>query len=56
MGSLRRADITCMSPAELNIQDAIVSIEKMGADERLSKAQSLLAEAQNLVADYVDER
>lgn len=42
-------------PAEKMLYDAISEIERMGADERLSKAQMLITEAQALLSGYVDE-
>ncbi len=51
----RRNNLELMTPAERAIYDATVEVEKVGADERLTKAVMLLEEAQNLVANYVDE-
>lgn len=42
-------------PAEKAIRDAIHAVEDLGADERLTFAVTLLGEALNSVADYVDE-
>ncbi len=42
--------------AELAIANAKQTVESMPADIRLTKALTLLDEAQNSVADYVDER
>jgi hypothetical protein len=53
---LRRIQLELMTPAEKAIYDASLEVEKVGADERLTKAVVLLSEARNLVADYVDEQ
>ncbi len=52
---MRRNDMQKMTSAELTILRAIGEIENMGADVRLSKAQGLLRDASNLVADYLEE-
>lgn len=41
---------------EKAIQDAVDVVEAMGADVRLTQAVVLLAQARDLVADYVEER
>jgi hypothetical protein len=41
--------------AEVAIINAVNEIEKVGADERLTEALTLMAKAKELVADYVDE-
>lgn len=51
----RRSNMLTMSKAELAILAAIGEIELIGADTRLTKAQMLLQEARDLVADYIDE-
>jgi hypothetical protein len=43
-----------METSELAIQNAVWEIEKIGADVRLTKAVTLLSEAQDLVADFID--
>lgn len=48
-----RLDLNCS--AEIAIYNAMQEIEKMAADERLTKAQILLTEASGLIADYIDE-
>lgn len=52
----RRIQMDNMAPAELRILEATRLIEEMGADERLTEAQMLLAKARSLVADVVDGR
>jgi hypothetical protein len=52
----RRIQLDLMTPAEKSIYDACLEVEKVGADERLTKAVVMLSEARNLVADYVDEQ
>lgn len=50
----RRANIDKLVPAERAIYDAMIAVEAMGADERLTRAVTLLGDAMNAVADYVD--
>ena len=50
----RRIRIDLMVPAELAIREALLAVEKMPADTRLTEAVILLSKAQNRVADYVD--
>lgn len=54
-GFPRRARIDHMVPAEKHCYDAIVEIEKLGADVRLTEAQQLISKAQGLVADVIEE-
>lgn len=42
------------TPAELACLNAVAAIEMMGCDDRLTRAQILIQQAQALVADYVD--
>lgn len=51
----RRLRLDLNTEAEIIINDAIQEIEKMGADEKLTKAQILLSEAKDLVSDYIDK-
>lgn len=51
---LRRCDTAKMSPAELAIYEAMIAVEKAGADTRLTRAVILLGEARDRVADFVD--
>jgi hypothetical protein len=50
----RRICLEKLVPAELAIRDAMLGVENMGADVRLTEAVILLRNAQNLVADFVD--
>jgi hypothetical protein len=52
----RRRHTDRMMPAELACLCAIRAIEKLGCDDRLTRAQILIQQAQELVADYVDSR
>lgn len=51
----RRNRLDLMSPAEFAIYNAMVELEKAGADRRLTAASIKLQEAKNLVADYIDD-
>jgi hypothetical protein len=53
---MRRIRLDLMTKAELSIHEAIFEIEKLGADERLTNAQTLLSQAKNLVSDYTDDQ
>lgn len=53
--SWRRHDLERMTSAELAIRDAMLCIEAMPCDVRLTEAVVLLGVAQNKVADYVDD-
>ena len=50
----RRNHLELMAPAERTIYDAAQAVEAMQADERLTAAVMLLAQARNLVADVID--
>lgn len=52
----RRAKMYEWTPAEKAINDAVIEVEKAGADTRLTEATILLQKAQGLVADFVDEQ
>jgi len=52
----RRIRLDLNEPAELAIYNAIQEVEKAGADPKLTKAVTLLSEAKNLVADYIDSK
>jgi hypothetical protein len=56
MEAPRRAILNLMEPAELAIHNAMQEVEKMPADERLTKAVTLLSQAQDLVADFIDDK
>ena len=51
---MRRADIDHMIEAELAIRRAVIEVEKLPADARLTEAVILLGRAQDRVADWVD--
>lgn len=55
MGFPRRNMINEMTPAELSIRNAVLEVEKIGADVKLTEAIVLLTKARELVADYVDD-
>jgi hypothetical protein len=44
-----------MTPAELKIHEAIVEVEKLGADERLTDAVVSLSDAQKKVSEFIDD-
>lgn len=50
----RRICVNLMTPAELAIRNAIIVVESVGADVRLTEAVILLGQAKDKVADYVD--
>ena len=50
----RRACIDKMTPAERAIYDAMVEVEKLPPDMRLTDAVVLLGKARESVADFVD--
>jgi hypothetical protein len=50
----RRARIDLFTPAEKAIRDALLAVEAAGCDERLTKAVTLLDDAREWVADFVD--
>lgn len=51
----RRNQVDKMTPAELAIREAMLEVEKAGANPKLTEAIVLLSKAQNSVADFVDE-
>lgn len=53
---MRRNRLDLNTKTELAIREAVSEIEKIGADERLTKAQTLLDQARELVADYIDDQ
>lgn len=55
-GVPRRNCLNLLTPAEKAIYDAMQEVEKMDADVRLTEAVVLLEQAQNKVADYIDEQ
>jgi hypothetical protein len=50
----RRSRLDLNEPAELAIREAILKVEKMPADVRLTYAVIKLSEAKELVADFID--
>lgn len=52
----RRADLQRCTPAERSIYETMQVVEALGADVLLTKAVSLLGDARNAVADYVDAK
>jgi len=50
----RRHRVDLLTPAELQIRDAVFTVEDMGADPLLTEAVVLLQQARDKVADYVD--
>lgn len=55
MGTNRRADILQMTPAELAIRNAVLEVEKLGADTRLTDIVVALSEQQSKLADWCEE-
>ena len=52
----RRVRLDLNETAEIAIHNAIVEVEKMGADILLTEAINLLSQARDKVADYVDNK
>ena len=50
----RRARIDQLTSGELAIRNALLAVEEMGADPRLTEAVNLLQEARDRVADFVE--
>jgi hypothetical protein len=50
----RRLRLDLNEPAELAISNAMIEVEKMPGDVRLTQAVIKLDEAKRLVADYID--
>ena len=50
----RRHSLDLNTPAELAIRDAMIEVEKLPADGRLTEAVVLLEKAKTLVSDHVD--
>lgn len=51
----RRVYVEKMVPAELAIRNAMLEIEKLPPDTRLTEAIVMLDKAKNLVSDFVDD-
>ena len=54
-GYSRRRRVDQRVPAEHSIGDAVLAVEALGADPRLTKAIVLLADAAELVADTLED-
>lgn len=52
----RRAHVDLLTSPELAIREAILAVERMAPDVRLTEAVILLGQAKAKVADFVDER
>lgn len=52
----RRSRIDLFTPAEVAIREAMIAVEALPADTRLTNAVVLLSQAQAQLADYVDEQ
>lgn len=52
----RRIRLDLNEAAELAIHNAIVEVEKLPADVRLTQAVIKLSEAKSLVSDFIDEQ
>jgi hypothetical protein len=52
----RRVYLDKLSPAERAIYDAVLEVEKLPADTRLTDAVVLFGQARDKVADFVDGR
>lgn len=50
----RRYDLSRMTEAEKAIYNAILEVEKLPADERLTEAVLLLSQAKHAVGSFVD--
>lgn len=50
----RRCYIDKLTPAEKAIYDAIVEVEKVWADARLTEVSSMLSRAKDLLSDFID--
>lgn len=50
----RRSRLDLNTPAELAIREAMLEVEKVGADPRLTEVTTLLNKAKELLSDYVD--
>ncbi|MES2379729.1 MAG: hypothetical protein V4538_01720 [Bacteroidota bacterium] len=51
----RRAKLYMLTTPEKAIYNAVMEVEKIGADVRLTNAVNLLQQAKELVADFVDD-
>lgn len=55
-GHPRRHRLDLLTSAELAIKQAMYAVEGLGADVRLTKAVTLLSEAADHVADFVEDQ
>lgn len=56
MSKLKRGNIEIFKvPSEIAIQNAVLEVEKLGADVKLTEAVTLLARAKDLVTEFVDK-
>lgn len=55
-GIPRRNRIDLLTPAEKSIYDAMQEVEEIGADIKLTDAVTLLQQARDKVADYIEEK
>jgi hypothetical protein len=56
MITTRRNYLHLNEKSEMAIYDAIQEVEKLGADEKLTEAVTLLSKARDLVSDYIDNQ
>ncbi len=56
MVTTRRNYLDLNVSSEKAIYDSILEVEKLGADEKLTEAITLLSRARDLVSDYVDSQ
>ena len=52
----RRGRVDLYEPAELAIRNAMLEVDKMPADVRLTDAVILLQQAKDKVSDFIDEK
>ena len=52
----RKGRVDLYEPAELAIRNAMLEVEKMPADVRLTDAVILLQQAKDKVSDFIDEK
>jgi len=52
----RRCRLDLMTPAELAIRNAILEIEKLGCDTKLTDIVFMLDKAKDLTSDFIDSK
>lgn len=52
----RRCFIDKLTPGEKAIYDAIVEVEKIPGDVRLTEVSAMLARAKDLLSDFIDNQ